>query len=275
MSQTIKNIIIISDLHCGCQMGLMRPDGAHLDGGGHVEPSDLQKKVWEIWLYFWNKQVPRWVKGEEYDVVVNGDVIDGSHHGSTSQWSHNLADQTAAAFDILEPIFKKAHRAYMIRGTEAHVGQSGTDEERLAKALGAVKSEHGNHARWELWKHVGNYLCHFTHHIGFTSSATHETSAVNAELALMFTEAGRWGHKPPAIICRSHRHSCSEIRLPSRDFYATAFCTAAWQLKTPFTYRIARGRTGTPQIGGSLIRLGDEELHTRHFVRDIARDDAE
>jgi hypothetical protein len=73
------------------------------------------------------------------------------------------------------------------------------------------------------------------------------------------------------VVVRSHRHRNSEIRLPAKWGYAIAFVTPAWQLKTPFVFRIPGGRTSTPQIGGSIIRLGDEELHTRHFVQDIGR----
>ena len=65
-----------------------------------------------------------------------------------------------------------------------------------------------------------------------------------------FTEAGRWGNKPPDVVVRSHRHRCIETRIPNAKGYATSFVTAGWQLKTPFAYRIADGRQALPQIGG-------------------------
>jgi hypothetical protein len=228
--------------------------------------------VWEIWEQFWGEWVPKVTHGEPFAVVHNGDAIDGSHHNSTTQWSHNMNDQVLHAYKILKPVVDACEgRYYHIRGTEAHVGQSGVEEEKLAHMLGAIPGETGSFARWELWKRIGPHLIHFSHHIGTTSSAAHETSAVNAELASCFTEAGRWGHAPPAVVVRSHRHRNSEIRLPAKWGYAIAFVTPAWQLKTPFVFRIPGGRTSTPQIGGSIIRLGDEELHTRHFVQDIGR----
>lgn len=274
--QDIRNIIVVSDLHCGCKLGLMHKDGAELDEGNVVMPSRLQKAVWATWEQFWGEWVPRVTHGQPYAVVCNGDAVDGVHHGATTQWSHSIADQRKHAEKILKPVVEGCDgRYYHIRGTEAHVGQSGTEEEQLAKALGAIPNADGQYARWELWKHIGPHLIHFTHHIGTTSSAAHETSAVNAELASAFNESGRWGHKSPAIIVRSHRHRSCEIRLPSSWGYATAFVTPAWQLKTPFVYRIPGGRNSTPQIGGSLIRLGDEELHTRHMVRDMGRSAAE
>jgi hypothetical protein len=272
-NKQIRNLIIFSDTHIGCRHGLMAPEGATLDEGGKAMPSRIQLKMWAFWRQFWDEWVPRVTHGEPFAVVHNGDAIDGVHHGSTTQWSQSLADQRNHAEHILKPVVDACDgRYYHIRGTEAHVGKSATEEEQLAKSLGAIPNEDGQYARWEMWKDIaGKGLIHFSHHIGTTSSAAHETSALNAEIASCFNEAGRWGHAPPAIVVRSHRHRCSEVRLPAAWGYATVFVTPAWQLKTPFVYRIPGGRNSTPQIGGSLIRFGGEELHTRHFVVDIGR----
>jgi hypothetical protein len=265
-----KNIVVISDLHIGCQLGLCHPDGARLDNGGTYTPSEVQLKVWDVWTNYWN-WVFEIIKDEPFDIVVNGDVIDGSHHGATHQWSQNLEDQAQHAYQILKPYREKANQMWIVRGTPVHAGESGVDEERLAKRLACVASAAGQNARNELWHELDGDLIHFAHHIGTTSSAAHEVSAVNAELTALFTESGRWGHTPPTIVCRSHRHRCSEIRLPSNRTYAIAFVTAAWQLKTPHCGKFMAGRTSTSQLGGSLIRKGDNDLYTRHFTHDIGR----
>ena len=147
----IKNIIVISDIHCGCQLGLCPPK-VKLDSGGTYHSSKLQKKVWKMWEYFWNEWTPMVTKGEPYIIVNNGDAIDGVHHSSVTQISHNITDQIQIAKDVLTPIINHKNCAgyYHIRGTEAHVGKSGQSEEGLAKALGAIPDEIGNYARWEL-----------------------------------------------------------------------------------------------------------------------------
>lgn len=271
----INNVVVVSDIHTGCRVGLCHPDGAALDDGGAYQPSEMQRKVWSLWEEFWGEWVPRATHDEPFAVVFNGDAIDGVHHNSTTQWSHNLNDQVQHAEKILGPVVVACDgRYYHIRGTEAHVGKSAAEEERLARQLGAVANVEYMHARYELWLRIGGSsgpLCHFLHHIGTTSSAQHESSAVNAELAATYADAGRWNRESPRIIVRSHRHRSIEVRLPCPDGYATAFVTPAWQLKTPFVWKMAGGRISTPQIGGSLIRIGDEEAHTRHFVRDIGR----
>lgn len=274
---SVDNIIVISDTHCGCRLGLCRPEGAELDDGGTYMPSRLQLVVWDWWREFWDEWVPSAAHGDPYTVVMNGDMIEGVHHKSTSQISHNIEDQCQLAYEIFAPVVttckENGGQFFMIRGTPAHVGEQGVHEEHLAKRLCAEPNEDGQYARYELWKIFGNKrLSHFNHHIGTTSSSQHETSAVNAELAAAFLEAGRWGHQPPDVTVRSHRHRCSEVRIPSQHGYSISFVTPAWQLKTPFAFRIAGSRQTTPQIGGSLIRQGsNEELHTRHWVRDIGR----
>jgi len=270
--EEIRNVVVISDTHIGCRMGLCHPDGAELDDGGTYHPSRLQVKMWDMWEEFWDDWVPRSTHKEPFWVVHNGDCIDGVHHQATTQWSHNLEDQVSHAYKVLKPVVDLCGGRYFhIRGTEAHVGKSGIEEERLAKRLGSIPNELGQHARYELWLRVGEGLVHFLHHIGVTSSSQHELSALNAELAAMYVDAARWGHEPPSIVVRGHRHRSSEGRFPAGDSYATVFVVACWQLKTPFAWRAAGARVTTPQIGGSLIRLGGEELHTRHKVWNIGR----
>jgi hypothetical protein len=127
-----------------------------------------------------------------------------------------------------------------------------------------MPNDKGEHARWDLWKRVGERcLVHLLHHVGTTSSAAHEASAVNAELTAMYVEAARWGKEPPDFIVRSHRHRSIAVDLNSSKGYAAAIVTPAWQGRTPFTWKIPGARVSEPQIGGVLIREGDEE----HFYR--------
>jgi hypothetical protein len=275
MIKKIKNLIVVSDTHCGCQLGLC-PNQVILDGGGIYNSSKFQREVYDKWEEFWNNWVPHVTKGEPYYIIHNADAIDGSHHGSTTQISQNINDQRKIFVQVMTPILNMKNCAgyYQLRGTEVHVGKSGCDEEAIAKDLDAKPDENGNYARWELWLHFGNNrnLVHFTHHVGTTSSASYESTAVYKELVEAYNEAGRWGEQPPDCVVRSHRHRQMEIRIPTRNGYGISLVTPAWQLKTPFTYRVGIGRSSTPQIGGYLIREGDEDsLFTRFKIWKLAR----
>ena len=268
----VNNLVVVSDPHFGCQLGLCPPDIAWMDEGGMYQPSEEQCKVWGYWQEFWGDWVPMACHHEPFAVCVNGDSIDGRHHGSVSQFTHNLAAQGKLAERVLRPVVDQCEgRFYMTRGTEAHVGPSAEEEEALATSLGAIPDAAGRHARYELWVRVGKGLCHIMHHIGTTGSAQYESSGPMSELAAEYAEAGRWNNEAPNVVVRSHRHRHIEVRVPTALGYGIVFVTAGWQLKTPFVYRTAGGRVQTPQFGGSLIRQGDEDLYTRHRIWSIGR----
>src|ERR1035437_6784210 len=216
----VKHIIVVSDLHCGCKFGLCLPK-FKLDEGGTYQSSIYQREVYKRWLEFWNSWVPMVTKGEKYIVVVNGDVIDGNHHNSTTQITHNIKDQRNLAVELLTPVINapKCKSLYMIRGTEVHVGQSGDNEEAVAEALGAVPNSDGQYARWDMKLIFGSkdQVVDFTHHISTTSSHAYESTALTKEYTDACTEAGKWNEKVPSILVRSHRHRAFKVEIPTEE----------------------------------------------------------
>lgn len=274
--QSVRNAIVVSDTHAGCRLAICGDKPIRLDGGGFYQPSDFQLKMWTWWREFWDDWVPTVTKGEPYHLIHNGDAIEGCHHNSTTQISHNLEDQQRIAEAVLRPEVERCKKSggtyYHIRGTEAHVGQTGEFEERLARSLGAKPNAEGQFARFDLWLRVGDRcLVNLLHHIGTTGSAAHETSAVNAEFTAMLVEAARWGREPADYVVRSHRHRSCAIDLDTAKGYGAAIVTPAWQGKTPFAFKVPGARISEPQIGGIAIREGDEEHYYRRWVRSFDR----
>jgi hypothetical protein len=280
MPAPLNNLVVVSDLHAGCRLALCPPDGVPLDDGGTYMPSAFQKKLWNYWDIFWNQFVPDATRGEPYDIVINGDCVEGVHHRATTQISQNVEDQAEIAYRLLEPIVKKCKgRFWIIRGTEAHVGASGVEEEKLAKRLGAVRSKEGQYARYELWKNVGPSLVHLLHHVGSTGSQAYEATAVHKELVESFIEAARWNRRAPDFVVRSHRHRHIETTVATgqadKTTRATAVVTPAWQGKTPFAWKIPGARLSTPQFGGILIRHAHGETFVRSKVWTVDRSPVE
>jgi hypothetical protein len=262
----LNNLVVVSDIHAGCRLALCPPGGVPLDDGGTYHPSPLQLKMWAMWREFWDVFVPRATRKEPFGVVINGDVVDGVHHNSTTQISHNLMDQATIAQMILAPVAKACQgRLWMVRGTEAHVGQSAATEEGIAKAIGAIPNAEGQCARWDLWKSIGpGKLVHFLHHIGTTGSQAYEATAVHKELVEEFVEAARWHRDAPSIIVRSHRHRYIEDTIATgsstgETCRAIAVVTPGWQAKTPFAWKIPGARLSTPQFGGLVLRWVDDD----------------
>ncbi len=283
MSAT-KRLVVISDLHAGCRVGLCPTHGVTLDDGGQYFPSALQMKLWQMWRSFWDEFVPEATRGKPFDLVVNGDAIDGVHHGSTTQVSHNLADQLRIAHEILEPVVRRAENYYHVRGTEAHAGKSGATEEELARSLGAVTNRDGQSARFELWKRAGRHLVHVLHHLDGGGNA--ESTAIFRELVDTFTESARWGRRPPDVIVRSHRHRYIKVEIPTglskgaergREPTPIAACvvTPGWQGKTPYAWKVAGARLQTPQFGGVVIDGSGDDVVVRGRVWTVGRTEAE
>ena len=269
---TPRSLVVIGDTHAGDYFGLF-PVGARLtlEEGSGYEPTPLQRKMWAHWRQFCDDWIPWATKGEPFILAHIGDALDGVHHGSVTQFTHNLKDQRRVAEALLAPLVARAAVYYHIRGTEAHVGKSGQEEETLAEALGAKPDSTRHFARWELWLELAGHLGHLTHHIGTTSSSAYESTAVYKELVESFVEAGRWGDRPPQFIVRGHRHRHFETRIHGEHGSALAIVTPGWQLKTPYTYRIAGARQAQPQLGGIVVRAGDNILYADSKVWRIER----
>jgi len=268
----IDNLVMVADLHCGDQLGLCPAKGARLDHGGKYTPNSIQQKMADLWEIFWYHWVPTVTRGEPFAVAIVGDLIEGRHHSAVHQITNNLAKQADIAYELISPIRDLCDgNLYIIRGTEAHTGPSGEQEEALAKKLHAIPNEFGQHARYELWKKVGNGLAHLMHHIGSTSSQAYEATAVHKEMTEEFLEAARWGETPPDVVVRAHRHRFIEVRVATDNVYGVSMVLPGWQAKTPFTFKVAGGRIALPQFGGAIIKQGDEELYTRSKVWNLKR----
>jgi len=269
----ILDLVIFADTHCGCQLGLVNADReVKLDGGGSYKPSRFQVELWRIFQEFW-QWVDEATKGRPYVVVHAGDAMDGVHHTSTTQISHNHADQQRIAIDVLEPVVERCEgRFYMIRGTEAHTGQSAENEEKLAAALGAVPTKDGLRSRYEMRIDIGGEVVHIAHHIGVTTSAAYETSAVQREVVRTLNDAARWGRRAPRIVVRAHRHRGVITQVPGAGGDIYGIVIPGWQGKTPYVYR--RADLGPPQFGGVLIRQGaDGRVYPISYVVPIIDDD--
>lgn len=267
----IKNLVVISDTHCGDQLALCPPE-ITLAHGGTYRYSRFQKFIYECWREFWDQWVPKVTRGEPYAVLFNGDMLEGRHHNATHPISNNKADQANIAYELMAPVVSGCGgRFFFVTGTPVHAGEAGEDEEKLAERLGAVPDEMGRRSRYEIWIQVGKALLHASHHIGITGSMAYETTALTKEYNEFCAESARWKQKIPDIIARAHRHRHSEVRVPTASGYGIIFVTPSWQLRTPYTFKIPGGRTSTPMIGGCLIRQGDEEFYTRHRTWKTAR----
>ena len=249
-------LVVVSDLHVGSVVGLW-PLGVPLDEGGELIPNLVQGAILRWWREFWDDFVPQRAKKRQRIIVVNGDLVEGTFHNVAALCAPNSSDQRKAAIALLEKERRKGDVLYVVRGTEAHAGLSGGDEEAIGQALDCpVERGTGQYSRWHLLLKIHGVVLSFAHHIGVTQSPASEGTALTTQLVLAMKEAGQWGNVLPDLIIRSHRHRFWMSAAPGQRGTHTIITTPGWQGKTPFVQRISPATM--PQIGGVVV-LVDED----------------
>jgi hypothetical protein len=211
-------------------------------------------------------------RGDRLHVVLNGDIVDGDHHGTGQIISKNLA---ATQHDIairclqLAVDLKPAH-IFLVRGTEAHVGRSAEFEERVGRELGAVQcSSTGSHSWWHLQTLSQGVLLDFAHHGSVGRLPWTRANATISLAARIALAAAKHGARAPDLAIRSHMHqgadSYDHIK-PTRVIQ-----TRGWQLSTAFIHRIAAG--SLPEIGGLIVSCENGKYNADKIEFDWKREE--
>lgn len=251
-----------------------------LDHGNPVGQNGFQRKLWPHWLAFWREFVAPIVQGKRWAWVNNGDPLEGLHHGTTSQYTHNLAVQS----DIAEACFKiplslGPDVVYFVRGTEAHGGESGQHEEKLADRCGAKPDKKHRHARDVLWLKVetktGRGLAQFLHHISVSGNPSCESNALSAEYAKVLHNAARWGEPVPDWIVRGHAHRYVTLPVETRTGTTHITVCPGWQGKTPHCYKLAAVRNNLGTVGGIALTIENGQRMVRAYTHTPRREEIE
>lgn len=263
MAKASKPVVlaVTSDLHCGSTVALCPPE-VPLDDGGAYKASKAQRWMWQCWLDFWSQvDAARKDAGGDLYTLFNGDLVDGNHHGTTQIVTGNTNGQSSILSECMKvPLALKPDKIWIIRGTDAHVGQSACSEERFADGLRRDKrpivsetnTESASH--WHARAEIHGRRFDFAHHgrVG-TRPWTKPNVVMNlaAEIfmdhALEDFDAGRMPTAPHVAI-RSHMHQFVDTGGAHRT---RVLQTPAWQLATSFINRIAPGKLG--EVGGIII----------------------
>lgn len=193
---------MLSDLHIGSTVGLW-PEGFISNEGYPIGQNQFQKWLWKCWtdMLKWSAQV---VGDATFELVLNGDLVEGIHHRTLQVMSPDVGDQTTAVMDVLGKLAGRADRVHIIKGTECHTRN---DEVRLGRALdGSQDPTTGQHAWDVLDLDLNGCLMNFAHHISATARSYLEASAHSIALGALTHSRARTGKPIPKVMCRAHRH---------------------------------------------------------------------
>jgi hypothetical protein len=226
--------VIVSDLHCGSSVGLW-PDNHETSTGNKIGLGNNlhQQWLWQCWLENLEK-ISSHFGNNPFILIVNGDCIEGRHHGSSEIVAALNYDHSLAAIECLKPLAKLASKTYMTAGTECHVGDW---EKMIAKEIGAIWLGHKGLIE------INGCLVDIAHHMPTSSRAYLEAGAMSITMGNARQNYSRAGHRVPKIYIRGHRHTGGIFNDGSGIFIVTP----AWQLLTRYGHKV---------VGDSICRPG-------------------
>lgn len=262
MKTNNKLILVISDLHVGSTVGLW-PSNFHSNEGNPIGQNQFQKWLWKCWMDA-NQWVSKITKGEPYDIVVNGDIVDGIHHKTLQVMTPDLGDQISAVRHILSGIMKDNTSLHIIKGTESHTLNQ---EIAVGRALGASKNKaNGQHAWDNLDLEMNGKLYNFAHHISATARTYLEASAHSIMLGNLTHARARTKKRVPDVMIRAHRHRHGIWQ----DGNQISAITGAWQGLTRYGYKVVPDAIPQPSVIIFDARNQDKDelplIHSRVYT---------
>jgi len=195
MAKKTKRVLVLSDFHCGHEVGLT--------------PTKWNPKVAGDNMYDYRKQM--WDKFSKavYDLrpidilVTNGDLIDGrgERQGSLELIVLDRVLQSQMAVQIIQHV--QAEKLFMTRGTDYHTGKEENWEDIVSNDLKAERI--GDVLNLD----VNGLLFNFRHHIGGSQTPLGRTTPLARESAWNALWHVRQDFPLADVIVRSHVHYAS------------------------------------------------------------------
>jgi hypothetical protein len=230
-------VVSVSDLHCGSDVGL-RPPVVKLANGTNNVFGDAphHRYMWENWLLGikWIKKV---TGGKPFILLLNGDMIEGIHHGSDEVIAMQWEVHMEIALECLRPLCALADSIIMVRGTECHVRNI---ESALASKLGAE----GGEAKDQQLFRVNGVLNEAQHHTGTTKRKWLESAEASRVMANNVINCVDAGQEPPRVFWRAHRHVGGYTEQCGRHF----LICGAWQYLTRYGRKVVGDSIPIPTI---------------------------
>jgi hypothetical protein len=245
--------VVISDTHCGSSHGLLPPNFESPETGP-IGQNDLQKWLWAQWLGLWEHvdTLPG-----NFDVVVNGDAIEGFHHRSTEVNGTTVADHVQMFMEIFDPVAAKANRMLFLRGTEAHTGAA--SEDGIAKHYGACSVTRKKLLASDvMYINTSGISCVYAHHMPTTGREWLKATPMGTAMAQYQLARCRGHHKLPQVLGFAHSHVCRVYRDESAG-PAVSFVTPAWQGPTRHTQKLMI--PGETTVGAVLLDWGSLDYY--------------
>ena len=243
-------LAIVCDTHTNSTLGLCPPNGIELDDGGTYKPSKLQRILWDAWTDFTDTVTALKKKhNARLCTIFNGDISDGDHHNTTQIISRSENTMHKIAHKTLGLLYDASDVSYVVRGTRAHGGNSGSIEETFAEDIGAVQNKETGAYSWgHVYLNLNGIIIEAAHHGSMGRLPWTEKNAGNKLAAITLFKSAEEGKRVPHLAFRSHNHRYSDS---GGHYRVRGICLPGWQGKTEYIAQI--DATAVPDIGGAIV----------------------
>lgn len=249
-------IAVVSDMQVGSTVALCPPKW-NLNDGGTYHASPGQKIIHRQWVKsakIINDALTEGLGRKRLVLILNGEPVDGDHHGTPQLITKTKQDQIDMAIALLDEWLqvagydpKRGDCMYLIRGTTAH--ESGEVIEQIGRDIDGVVpvrkdstslTKDGRYSWEKVRRTVNGVLFHIAHH-GFNrgSRAWTTSNSIFHALKSMYFTALDYGYDIPDYVIRSHNHVYTKALFQGRTKMMHGCITPCWQLKTHFGNRVA------------------------------------
>lgn len=266
MKTSSAQLIVVSDTHVGSKLGLSLPE-ITLDDGNKISSNSLQSEMWRFWDKDLWPYIHKRAKTRKTIVVVNGDVTDGNHHGTTQIWSNDPLEQIQVAAQIFAPIASK-YPVYVTRGTAAHVLAAAAADEQFAREIGAQTPKgEGRTVRssYHLKMDFQGVLFDIAHH-GPNPGARMWTfgNTLRGYARTIILDALVTRNRPPDCIVRSHVHKRVHETTHDYSHRCEAITTPAMQWTTEYGHMVA-SHESIADVGAAIISIDGGKISNIEF----------
>ena len=241
----MQKLLVISDLHCGSQYGLIPPE-YRTEYDKTIR--DSQRKGFNFYMSSLKKI------GPVDFLLINGDAIDGAQQlqkgrGQISIDPHVQVEMAQKCIEMVD-----AKRVLMTTGTSYHIGKEDY-EEYLAKLLGIKKEGH-------LFKKIEGVIVDAKHHLAGSTVPYGVFTPLAKEWLHNLLWAEKLNHPKSDLIIRSHVHS---FRFCGTHKWMAMATPALQSLGSE--YGVTRC-SGTVDFGLVLFEISGKQIRPIPFIKE-------
>ena len=261
---------LLSDMHCGHQLGLMAPGTELIDDDGNPwtpQLTKVQDYLHDLYISHINSVVAL-ADGDEIVVIHNGDATQGNRY--PSRWvSERESDQVKIAAQALRPWLDLPNVKTMriMVGTGAHNYGRGSAEVLLAELLQAQYPKASVKAMCHGLYDIAGVTFDIAHHGAYPGSRVWLMgNGPRFYLRSLMEEELLNGRTPPRIVARGHHHvwrrETVRIELDDRTVESDIINTPSYTGLTDYAHQAARspawvtnGMAAIECVGGQVVGI--------------------